>query len=297
MRTIGTALFTAALLLPLSATAQQPRDRVTFGGDAIVRQGEVVSDLVTMGGDAVVEGEVLGDVVTMGGDLTVMPTGRVHGETVTMGGAISVEPGASTGGSPAGLDGGLRIGPEFVTPSVPDPIRSLGHWIGDLVSSLLSYALLFLLGLVLMGVARERLDALQVVIIRRPFRAFGHGLLGFVGAIVAIVILCITIIGIPAAIVLGVVLPIALYIGMAAAATVLGAALPLPQLKERPVMQLAAGVATLFVASLVPVVGSVAIAIAALVGLGALVITRFSKTASIDLEEPTPAGPYRTQAA
>jgi len=294
MRALVLAALAAALLIPASAAfAQTPQDRVTFGGDAIVRQGEVVNDLVTMGGDAVVEGQVLGDVVTMGGDLAVGSTAEIGGDLVTMGGRLEVAPGASTGGDIVGF-GGVGSGPAFPH-HVPDP-GGIGGFIVDAVSSLVSYALLFVLGLMLMGLARERLDALQLVILKRPARAAATGILGFVGAIVGIVVLAITIIGIPAAIILAIALPLAVYVGMAAAASVLGAALPIASLKGRPVLQLAAGVGTLFVASLVPFLGTLLVAATAVVGLGALVVTRFEKASRVDLgPDPVPSGPYRTQ--
>ncbi len=295
MRKIGSlsaAALGAVLLVPALGLAQ-PRDRVTFGGDAVVQKGEVVDELVTMGGDAVVHGEVLGDVVTMGGDLRVGPTGEVHGDLVTMGGEVHMAEGAATHGER--VSGGP---PSVSFGRAAHHHGGFGRWVADALSGLVRYALLFVLGLLLMGVARERLDALQLVLVRKPARAFGMGLLGFAGAIAAIVVLAITIIGIPAAVVLAVALPFAVYVGLAAAASVLGAALPIAALKERPVLQLAAGSGALWLASLVPFAGDVAVAVAAVLGLGALIVTRFAKAGSLDLgPDSTPNGPYRTSAA
>jgi len=53
--------------------------------------------------------------------------------------------------------------------------------------------------------------------------------------------------------------------------------LPVPALKERPVLGLAAGVGLLYLTSLVPVVGSLALLAVAWVGFGAVVRTRFGK--------------------
>lgn len=295
MTTLRMAAFAAALIVPSLALAQ-PQDRVTFGGDAVVRPGEVVQDLVTMGGDALVEGEVLGDVVTMGGDLRVEPGGEIHGDLVTMGGDVSVADGAKASGERVGLGAGVP-GVSFGPTGGHDGHGGFGAWLVEFLSSLVSYALLFVLGLVLMGVARERLDALQVVIARQPLRAVGMGVLGFVGALVSIVVLAITILGIPAAVLLAFALPFAIYVGLAAAASVVGAILPVRALADRPVLQLAAGCGVLWLASLVPFAGEVAVAFAAILGLGALVVTRFGKVSSLDLgPDPVPSGPYRTSA-
>ena len=119
------------------------------------------------------------------------------------------------------------------------------------------------------------------------------GLLGYAGAIVALVALVITIVGIPLALALGILVPVATYVGLAAAATVIGAALPVERLRGRPVLQILAGVSCLFVASLVPGLGMVAIAAAACLGLGALVRTRFRAVPPTELV--CGDGPYRSQ--
>jgi hypothetical protein len=63
------------------------------------------------------------------------------------------------------------------------------------------------------------------------------------------------------------------------------------------VVQLAVGVFTLYVASLVPYLGTIIVAAAVVVGLGALVITRFAKASALSWDdESTPSGPYRTRA-
>ena len=293
MRTIAFAAFAAVIGLPALACAQ--RDVVTFGGDAVVREGEVVNDVVTMGGDAQVDGTVLGDVVTMGGDLAVGPNGDVRGDLVTMGGEVAQAQGSQTGGEVVVLDGShpsVAFRPDF---GGHHHDSGLGAFVADTLESLVSYGLLFVLGLLLMGVARERLDGLQLAIVRQPLRALGYGLLALFAAAVTIVILVVTIIGIPAAVVLAVGLPFALYVGLAGAATVIGAAIPASALSGKPVLQLLAGCGALFVAGLVPFVGDILVAVAAAIGLGALVLTRFQKAGSIS-PETLGAGPYRSPA-
>jgi hypothetical protein len=292
MKRIALAAVAAVLLLPAVACAQ--RDVVTFGGDAHVRKGEVVQDVVTMGGDAHIAGTVLGDVVTMGGDLAIEPSGEVRGDLVTMGGEVMIAEGGAAHGERVAFD-------PAAPPVPPIPLHGghhhhdggIGGWIADALGGLVSYALLFVLGLLLMGVARERLDALQLVIVRKPLASLGLGVLGFIAAVVTIVVLAITIIGIPAAVVLACALPFAVYVALAAAASVIGAAIPSAKLKGRPVAQLFAGCAALYVASLVPFVGDVLVAVAAAMGVGALIKTRFGKATELP-PEPTESGPYRT---
>jgi hypothetical protein len=308
------ALITAILLavtLPAVDAAAQVGDRVTFGADVTVHAGEVVNDVVTMGGDAEIFGEVRGDVVTMGGDVAVSDEGMVRGEAITMGGDVEIDESAAvlggvhTFGGEITSDSAAPMPP--VVPKVPGHVNvdfgpvhhegsSLGDFLVDALNGLVSHVLLFILGILLMGVARERFEALQVTIVKKPVSAFGYGLLGLVGSGVAIVVLAITLIGIPAAILGAIALPIAIYVGLAAFAAVFGAAIPVESLKGKPIMQLGAGVLCLWLSSLIPFAGGFATILAAAIGLGALIITRFRTTAQLP-PDPTPAGPYRTSTA
>jgi hypothetical protein len=269
-------------------------ERVTFGRDIHVRPGERVAEVVTFGGDVRVDGEVVGDVVTMMGDITVGPRGSVGGEIVTLGGELTV---AESADVPAGqvvlgpfgevregdqrkarVDGLHHDGPNITIRAEGQAARdgpfAEGSFLRELFGDAAKHALLFLLGLLLLGLAPTRFGELKRAIVRAPGRNFAMGFLGLLGALVLMVVLAITLIGIPAALVLGLATYLAYYVGLVAAAAVLGAALPLTALHDRPVLQLFAGIAALFVLALVPVVGTLLSVLAALVGLGAVVLTR-----------------------
>ena len=321
MRTLASkalgALVLALTLAGAVPTAMAQPDRSSFGDDIVVRRGETVGDVVTMGGDARIDGVVTGDVSTMGGDVDVREGAVVDGDVESMGGDLRVHDGATVGGDMSTLGGDIDLdegaivrgsvtqnqgGFELPTlPAIPSAPHA-GHGIhagsvlADVLGGLVSYTLLFLLGLLLMGVFPERFEAMQVAIVRQPLRAGGYGVLGAIGGVVAIVVLAITIIGIPAAVLLAVAFPFAIYVGMTAFATVFGTLLPVEALRGKPVLRLGAGVLALYVASLVPFAGSIAVAAAAVVGLGALVITRFKTTVEVERERAASDGPYRAPA-
>jgi hypothetical protein len=194
-----------------------------------------------------------------------------------MGGDIRIDegahvPGAGTfriGGSEQEDESGARHG---------GPGGKVERFIKDALFRAAVYLLLFVIGLIFLGAAPERLGALQRIIVREPFRVVATGLLTVAGAIVGCIVLAITIIGIPLAVVLGLATFVVGYVGLVAAASVIGAVLPIPSLKDRRVLQLAAGLAILFVASLLPW-GTLFAFMAACIGLGAIVLTRFRKTA------------------
>jgi hypothetical protein len=204
-----------------------------------------------------------------------------------MGGVLEARSGATTG--PVVTMGGEDVAGLAAIGTV----GGLAGFVHSALEGAASFGLLFLLGLVLFGAARERFEATHVVIAREPLHASLLGVASFLGALLAIVALAVTIVGIPAAVLVALALSAACYVGLASVAAVIGAVLPITQLRERPVLQLAVGVATLYVASLVPGVGTLALTAAGALGLGALVRTRLGKTAPPSLPA-TPAGPYRT---
>lgn len=284
MRSIAPVLLSCLVVLaPLAVAHAEDRDVVAFGGDAYVPVGQVVDDVAAFGGTVRVDGEVRGDVQAFGGDVLLGPTAVVHGSVDAAGGHIDIAPGARIAGAASA-----------VPVASPNAEGHEDHEADGPVRSLLLHALLFLFALLLSGAVPERMGAMHVAIVKDPLRTAGVGLLGYAGALVALVALVITIIGIPLALALGILVPVATYVGLAAAATVIGAALPVERLRGRPVLQILAGVSCLFVASLVPGLGLVAIAVAACLGLGALVRTRFRAAPPAELI--TGDGPYRAQA-
>ena len=113
--------------------------------------------------------------------------------------------------------------------AVIDQWNGLSSWgyrvmseIGDAFSGAL---VVFVLGLVLMALAGDRMEKLEGEIAARPARSFALGLIGVVGAVVIGITLCVTVIGIPFAIVGAMVAVLLTYAGVVAVLRTLGAAL------------------------------------------------------------------------
>lgn len=286
----------AAILLasgPLLATGDAlAQSRVTFGSDAVVATGERVSEVVTMGGSATIDGHVTGDVVTMGGDVSLGPSGRVDGSLVTMGGDVHLASKIPIGGEVVTMGGEVHAatpthGVELWPTSELDeagPVAATAGILGAAMGGVFSWGLLFLLALGLHVLLRERFEVAQVAVVRAPGRTFVQGLALTAGTVLAIVVTAISIVGIPAAFVFGVGLTVAAYVGLAVTAAVLGVALPIEALRGKPVLQIAAGVGAMFIASLVPLAGGLAVFASVLIGIGALIVTRLG-------ERPVPESP------
>jgi hypothetical protein len=276
-------------------------DRITLGGDVHVRPGERVGNVVTFGGDALIEGVVDGDVVTLGGDVDVRAGGVVRGELVLLGGELRLADGAVAPRASLSLgDGGLTArvrdgvgerlrdgagdrgprarrergwlprGPFGLTSRA----RRAAERVSDALSSAARHALLFLFGLLLVALAPARLERVQRAVARAPLQSAAVGLLSVAVALLAIAALVITVVGIPAAAIVGLGSALALYAGLVAVAAAIGRLLPVPALRDRPIAQLGSGVLMLWLVGLVPVVGGLLSWAVALLGLGAVVFTR-----------------------
>ncbi len=241
---------------------QEVRDVVTAGGDANV-EGRVYGSVLTMGGDAEISGTVVGDVVTMGGDIHVSENGHVHGRLDAMGGDVSSE---ERGGSSS-----------LVLAARPESANGGSSEGGDFVWALLRYSLLFLLSIAFLAVSPERFTRLSRVIIDRPLRVLATGGLGLAGACMLCVVLIVSFVGIPVALLMLIGSPLAAMMGLAAVVAVVGTALPIKGLEHRPVGRLAAGALALFVVTRIPIVGAIVIFLALLAGVGALILTRLGE--------------------
>ena len=81
-------------------------NKVAFGSTVRIGEGEVVNDIVSIGGDVKVDGQVRGDAVAIGGDAKI--DGRVTGEVVAIGGNVELGPEAEVWGDIVTVGGRVR---------------------------------------------------------------------------------------------------------------------------------------------------------------------------------------------
>ncbi|MFK8003561.1 MAG: hypothetical protein AB8H86_28575 [Polyangiales bacterium] len=276
----------AAPIAPVAPVAPQPPlpplppgsvdDRFSMGDNIQLSTGETVRDLVTLGGNAVVDGTVLGDCFSMGGNIEVR--GVVHGDLMSMGGNIHIFPGARVLGEVGSMGGEItndsgvfiRNQQSVETEEAEPPARNFFRRASR-------HGVIFLLGLILLGAFQPRHALLCQAVIRSPLRAAMSGAGGFFAALILTLALAVTLIGIPLSVLVVLLTTVSVYFGFAVVASVLGALLPVPKWQGHPLKQLAAGVAILFVLSSIPVVSVFADVFAACIGFGAVVLTRFGR--------------------
>lgn len=174
--------------------------RVRIGGGVTVEADEIVAgDVVVIGGSARVNGEVRGDVVAVGGSVELGPNAVVTGDTVVVGGTLRRDPTADVRG-------------EIQQISLGDfgdwRLRSFGPWWDSglssmfrLMSTLVRVSVLCLLVGLVMVLARDQVDRVGRRAAAEPVKSGAIGILSqllFVPLlVVTIVVLVVTIIGIP----------------------------------------------------------------------------------------------------
>lgn len=265
-------------------------DRVISGGSVRVEKDEVVHDVVVFGGNADVLGTATGDVTVIGGYARIHPGAHVHGDATAVGGKLTVDDGARVDGD-VGVVGGVldkgkgadvrgvskegkhgRVRVSVSDDDKPDRWSASGllHEIG---SSITRTALLFVFGAIFLALAAERMQALQGEIAARPMRSMALGVVGALVTAAVMIALCVTIVGIPFAVVAALLAAILIYVGVCAALTVLGAAL-LRHRTTNPYIHLGLGCALFLLIGWLPYLGTIATIVVGLVGFGSLLATR-----------------------
>ena len=209
-------------------TVESSDDRVRVGASVHVREDEVVNgDVVAVLGSVSVDGRVTGDVVSVGGSVELGPEAVVEGEVVVVGGTLESAPGARIeGGVEEVAWGGPDVhfgGPEFHAPFL--------EGVGGLVMTVIWVIVLGALAALMYLLARRPVERMAYRITESPWKAALVGLVAqilfFPVLVLSIVLLAISIIGIPLLLAVPfalVALAIGMLIGFTAVARVLGSA-------------------------------------------------------------------------
>jgi hypothetical protein len=181
-------------------------DRVRFGGRVTVGENETVDgDVVVIAGRAQVLGRVTGDVVVVGGSAELGPRADVGADVVVVGGQLMRDPSAHVGGEVHEVG----VGPLAIDPRVRMPHLGFWDWswsnpLGSafsLMSTVVRLAILCLLCALVVLVGGAYVDRVGALAADQPMKS---GLVGFLSqvfvlplTVVTIVVLVITIVGIP----------------------------------------------------------------------------------------------------
>jgi hypothetical protein len=171
---------------------------IKLGEPVLIKEDEIVDgDLLSFGGEVTVFGTVSGDVAIVGADLYLKPTGIIKGDIFTLGGSVHQEPGGEIRGQRINvLRENLRVyGPFPMFFSHFENLVTFG--IPLLFFVIISFLFLALAGFFVPRHVERIGEAIQVA----PLRSILLGFAALVLALPLFILLCVTIIGIPVALI------------------------------------------------------------------------------------------------
>jgi hypothetical protein len=176
---------------------------VRFGTDVTVDRDEIVEEVVVIAGSATINGEVDGELTVVGGNATLGPEAVVRDDVTVVGGTLNRAPGSVIEGRVQNVAVGEG---DWRGAGFPGMVRdtmfrnTLGR-VGSFVGTLLRIGLLALLAVAIVAFGRTSIERIAERASADPLRS---GLAGFLGQVlfvpilaVTIFILLISIIGIP----------------------------------------------------------------------------------------------------
>ena len=204
--------------------ASVTKDVVLIGGNLVI-DGDIDGSVVIIGGNLTISGTTGQDVVVIGGQLLLTETSVVKGDVVTMGGQVTKEPGAEVAGNIVNNTPPIDI-PDVPdvpnvpnVPNVPDTTPNIDisfnpFWeMANVIGRALAIAAI---GMLLMLFLQPQLERVGDTIARQPVLAGSFGLLTLVVAPLVMLIMAVTLILIPVALIVAFVIPLAWLFGMIA---------------------------------------------------------------------------------
>jgi len=271
-----------------------------FGGVATVEEKARVSgDVIVFGGALDIAGEVEGDITIMGGNVELRETAVVEGDVNSVGGSITPAEGAVIEGD---FNEGLNAPFAIFTPSVgPRTIdRDIKVDFNPIVDFLWFMFRTFLwaaLAIVAVLFLPRQTERTANAALAQPLISIGVGLLTIIVVPIVLIILLITIIGIPVSLLGMLALFIIWALGIVSLGTELGRRLAV-LLKQDWALPVSAGLGTFILIFLangigqaVPCVGWLVPLALGLLGVGAVLLTRFGTQDYPPVYPPAPGSP------
>jgi hypothetical protein len=257
-----------ATALGARAGNADPETIVVVSGDVTIPRGQTVDGIYVASGNVHLAGRSTGDVVLFSGNAVV--SGRIDGDLVTFGGRAYLPPGAFVSGDVRYADkhprvfGAARVGGDIEEIDAGNaldflPVLGILLWLAIGISAAI-------LGVLLVLIAPRAADAVYARSRERAGAVIAIGIAIAICLPVAAVIAAVTIVGLPLAIgVLLVLLPLG-AVAYVASAWALGRRIVKPP--RGRIVAFLAGLAILRAAALVPLLGLLVSLAAAVFGLG-----------------------------
>lgn len=252
----------------------------SFNSAVVVSDGELVcSDLTSFGGSVTIDGVVKGDLVVFGGNVVI--NGAVNGNVTIYGGNLTLQDSAQVNGD-IHVCGGVwtESSDSLFHRNVFSCTKSLGTFLESLNGATIRFwstLVWVILGMLLTSLLPENVMLVQTTVKSKMGRSFVLGLLSILLAPAILAVLVGLIISIPLAILISVSLIAAWALGTVAIGWIVGDYIVrsvVPQHSTR-LLQVIVGMVALVLAESLPSVGLWITIGSGLVGLGAVLLSRF----------------------
>lgn len=165
------------------------REITSWGKSIIIEEGERVhADVVVVSGDATIKGYVDGDVVVINGNIYVASSGYIRGDAIAIGGRVKKEEGAKITGSTI----------PFSAISLKQDYDSAYQVIQSIL--LLTIIINLVLSVLALSVFPRPINRIAGKLSDHPIKSFAFGYLVYIGAFLVWLLLLVSVIGIPLAI-------------------------------------------------------------------------------------------------
>lgn len=187
-------------------------DVATLGSPVTVT-GQLNGDIATAGGAVRIDGVVRGEVASMGGSLELGPKAELTGDAALLGGSFKKAPGAKFTGEVSQLDLGVgrglvrlaeKIGKHHLSPEAQEKRRK-----ARLFASIAFYLGSWFMITLVAALLPDAVDSVAAAVRRDLWRAAGYGLLLCLAFVPALVLMAVSLVGIP-------LIPLALLAAVAA---------------------------------------------------------------------------------
>jgi hypothetical protein len=266
----------------ISSGAHVQRDVVSLGGQVIVEQEAKIDRSVVVVGSALpvqIAGSVEQDVVAVLADVTLDSTAVVGRDLVVVRGRIDQKEGAVVRGRSVRPEPSARIPPVTPRPLFPGNSLDLFGIARSIVSGILFTVSLAAIGMFVVAVWPQQTTQVSQVARDSAIPSLGVGCLTIIVAITLGIGLIVTLCGIPVAVLLFMALMLAWLVGWIALSEFVGSRVLAPfNLRDSlktPIVAVVLGVVLLALIGLPPFIGWFITTIAATIGIGAVVLTRF----------------------
>ncbi len=275
-----------------------------FTNNSVPDNTTVVGSVVTLFGNAKIEGEVTGDVVTLFGNAKI--AGKVHGDTVTIFGNANIA--GQVNGDVVAVIGGIEVGGTGQING--SGVSVLGHGIdnqgiirqetvsilGFLPKGLSGAGILLTIILILTMVKHivalgfsviavilfnDRLDKMANRLDTDPGKKLLIGILVYVGTFVGMAILVMTVIGVPLAVLLLPALMLLEFLANTTAKIAIGRRIAQRQNKSWSIMMELITGSLIYTILDISIVGKVFTLVFKLIGMGEIIDSRFGESKNI----------------